>query len=77
MGLPPGYSVQWWRAQSKYGVDKVSFQELPLAIILMIAILILLFQDYRKPIIILLCIPLILIGVVFGMLPLERASTAL
>ena len=34
----------------------------------MIAILILLFKDYRKPIIILLCIPLILIGVVFGML---------
>lgn len=67
--LPPGYKVQWW-GEHKASTEstKYLFKNFPLAIILMIAILILLFQDYRKPIIILLCIPLILIGVVFGML---------
>ena len=34
----------------------------------MIAILIMLFKDYRKPLIIICCIPLLLIGVIFGML---------
>ncbi|NLA64327.1 MAG: efflux RND transporter permease subunit, partial [Bacteroidales bacterium] len=67
--LPPGYNVEWW-GEHKASTEstKYLFKNFPLAIILMIAILILLFQDYRKPIIILLCIPLILIGVVFGML---------
>ena len=67
--LPLGYNVQWWgehKASSES--TKYLFKNFPLAIILMIAILILLFQDFRKPIIILLCIPLILIGVVFGIL---------
>lgn len=67
--LPPGYNVEWW-GEHKASTEstKYLFKNFPLAIILMIAILILLFQDYKKPIIILLCIPLILIGVVFGML---------
>ena len=67
--LPPGYAVEWW-GEHKASTEstKYLFKNFPLAIILMIAILILLFKDYRKPIIILLCIPLILIGVVFGML---------
>ena len=34
----------------------------------MISILILLFGDYRKPLIIILCIPLLFVGVVYGML---------
>ncbi|HZJ79707.1 MAG TPA: efflux RND transporter permease subunit [Dysgonamonadaceae bacterium] len=67
--LPPGYNVEWWgEHKASTQSTKYLFKNFPLAIILMIAILILLFQDYRKPIIILLCIPLILIGVVFGML---------
>ena len=66
---PPGDAVEWW-GEHKASTEstKYLFKNFPLAIILMIAILILLFKDYRKPIIILLCIPLILIGVVFGML---------
>lgn len=67
--LPAGYSLEW---QGEYKASTQSteylFKNFPLAIILMIAILILLFKDYRKPIIILLCIPLLLVGVIFGML---------
>ena len=47
---------------------KYLFQNFPLAIILMIAILIMLFKDYRKPIIIFCCIPMIFVGVVAVML---------
>lgn len=67
--LPEGYSMEW---EGEYGASKEAnkylFKNFPLAIILMIGILILLFKDYKKPIIILLCIPLILIGVVAGVL---------
>ena len=47
---------------------KYLFQNFPLAIILMIAILIMLFGDYRKPLIIFCCLPMILVGVVAVML---------
>ena len=40
------------------------FENFPFAIILMISILIMLFKDYRKPIIIFCCIPLVFVGVV-------------
>jgi multidrug efflux pump subunit AcrB len=43
---------------------KYLFANFPLAIILMIGILILLFKDYKKPAIIFCCIPLILTGVI-------------
>jgi multidrug efflux pump subunit AcrB len=67
--LPEGYSMQW---EGEYKASTQSkrylFKYFPLAIILMIAILIMLFKDYKKPTIIFCCIPLILIGVIFGML---------
>ena len=44
------------------------FKNFPLAIILMIAILIMLFKDYRKPIIIFCSLPMLLVGVVAVML---------
>jgi len=47
---------------------KYLFQNFPLAIVLMIAILIMLFKDYRKPIIILCCLPFVIVGVVIVML---------
>lgn len=67
--LPDGYTVEW-QGEHKASTQstKYLFKNFPLAIILMIAVLILLFKNYKKPLIILLCIPLILIGVVFGML---------
>jgi multidrug efflux pump subunit AcrB len=67
--LPQGYTVQW---EGEYKASSESvyylFRNLPLAIILMIIILILLFKDYRKPLIILCCIPLMFAGVVAAML---------
>lgn len=67
--LPEGYALQWegeHKASSQ--ATKYLFKNFPLAVILMIAILILLFKDYKKPLIIFCCIPLILVGVVFGVL---------
>ncbi|MFI3288456.1 MAG: efflux RND transporter permease subunit [Rikenellaceae bacterium] len=65
--LPSGYSLTW---QGEYDAKsrsmKYLFGNLPLAIVLMIAILIMLFKDYRKPLIILLCVPLLFVGAAFG-----------
>lgn len=47
---------------------KYLFANYPLAALLIIAILIMLFKDYRKPLIILCTIPLVLVGVVAAML---------
>lgn len=44
------------------------FKNFPFAIILMISILIMLFKDYRKPVIIFCTIPLVFVGVVTVML---------
>lgn len=67
--LPDGYSLQWQGEKSASTRSmKYLFKNFPLAIILMIAILIMLFKDYRKPLIIFCCIPLIIIGVVAVML---------
>lgn len=67
--LPSGYSMVW---EGDYRASNDSrmylFMYFPLAIILMFAILIMLFKDYRKPLLIFCCIPLILIGVIFSML---------
>ena len=43
---------------------KYLFSNFPLAILLMVVILILLFKDYKKPLIIFCCVPLIVIGVI-------------
>ena len=55
-----------WQGEKKASDDsmKYLFANFPLAIILMIGILILLFKDYKKPVIIFCCIPLILTGVI-------------
>ncbi|MFI3317410.1 MAG: efflux RND transporter permease subunit [Rikenellaceae bacterium] len=67
--LPEGYSLQWEGEYSaKSQSMKYLFANLPLAIILMIGILIMLFKDYRKPLIILLCVPLLFVGAVLGVL---------
>ncbi len=67
--LPAGYALEW---QGEKGASdqtmRYLFKNVPLGIVLMIAILIFLFGDYRKPTIILCGIPLIAIGVVGAML---------
>lgn len=67
--LPTGYSLEWQGEKNASTKSmKYLFKNFPLAIILMIAILIMLFKDYRKPLIIFCCIPLIIVGVVAVML---------
>jgi len=67
--LPEGYSLTWL---GEYDASKQSskylFKNVPLSIVLMILIMIALFRDIRKPLIILCCIPMVAIGIVFGML---------
>ena len=63
--LPNGYSITWEGEKKASDQSmKYLFNSFPLAIILMIAILIMLFKDYKKPAIIFCCIPLILVGVI-------------
>lgn len=67
--LPEGYSLHWQGEKSASDQSmKYLFKNFPLAIILMIAILIMLFKDYRKPLIIFCCIPMVVVGVVAVML---------
>ena len=67
--LPQGYTLHWQGEKSASDESmEYLFKNFPLAIILMIAILIMLFKDYRKPAIILCCVPLLAIGIVGAML---------
>lgn len=63
--LPEGYNLSWEGEKKASDQSmKYLFANFPLAIILMIAILIMLFKDYKKPAIIFCCIPFILVGVI-------------
>ncbi|MGF7138651.1 efflux RND transporter permease subunit [Roseimarinus sediminis] len=67
--LPDGYQMKWL---GEYDLQKDAltniFSYMPIAIMLIILILILLFNDLRKPFIVLACIPLAAIGIVPGMI---------
>ncbi|MCQ2196669.1 MAG: efflux RND transporter permease subunit [Bacteroidaceae bacterium] len=67
--LPAGYKMSWKgeKAASDRSM-KYLFANFPLAIILMIGLLILLFKDYRKPTIIFCTIPMVFVGVILTML---------
>lgn len=69
LALPEGYAIQWL-GEYKASADSMRylFANIPLAVILMIAILIMLFKDFKKPVIIFCCLPLAAIGIVLGML---------
>lgn len=63
--LPVGYSLRWGgEKQASEQTLHYLFKFYPLGIVLMIAVLIMLFKDYRKPMVILCCIPLLAVGVV-------------
>lgn len=67
--LPAGYTLEW--EGEKGASDQTMgylFQKVPLGIVLMIGVLIFLFGDYRKPLIIICGIPLLAIGIVGAML---------
>lgn len=67
--LPDGYTLTWL---GEYDASSQStrylFKYFPHAIIIMLLIMIALFKDIRKPLIIVCCLPLVAIGIVFGML---------
>lgn len=69
LDIPPGYTTAW---QGEYLASTQSqfylFKNVPVAIVLILAILIALFKDFRRPLMILLCLPLAVTGVVAGML---------
>lgn len=67
--LPEGYKLQWMgEKDASTQTMHYLFKNVPLGIVLMIAILIMLFKDYRKPAVILCCIPLLAVGIVGAML---------
>ncbi|MDR0422296.1 MAG: efflux RND transporter permease subunit [Proteiniphilum sp.] len=67
--LPAGYSMKWEGERSASGESmKHLFRFYPLAVVLMITILIILFKDYRKPLIIIICLPLLFIGIIAAVL---------
>lgn len=67
--LPKGYKLQWMgEKDASTQTMHYLFKNVPLGIVLMIAILIMLFKDYRKPAVILCCIPLLAVGIVGAML---------
>ncbi|MGN0206837.1 MAG: efflux RND transporter permease subunit, partial [Muribaculaceae bacterium] len=62
--LPEGYTLTW---EGEYKASTQSTQYLfkgfPIAIVMMLLILIMLFNDFRRPIIIFCCIPFVIVGV--------------
>ncbi len=76
LDLPAGYKLTWQGEKNASDESmKYLFKMFPMAIILMIFILILLFKDYRRPIIILCTIPCCLVGVVATMLVTQMTFT--
>ncbi|MBP3318306.1 MAG: efflux RND transporter permease subunit [Alistipes sp.] len=67
--LPDGYTMKIFGEQeSQQESNEALGKNMPLALVLIFIILLLLFNNYRDPIVILLMIPLIFIGVVAGLL---------
>ncbi len=67
--LPDGYTLRWGgEKEASEQTLHYLFKNYPLCIVLIIAVLILLFKDYRKPMVILCCVPLLAVGIVGAML---------
>ena len=66
--FPEGYTLRWGgEKEASSQTLHYLFKYYPLGVVLMIAVLIFLFRDYRKPMVILCCIPLLAVGVVGAM----------
>ncbi|MDF1797088.1 MAG: efflux RND transporter permease subunit [Coxiellaceae bacterium] len=67
--LPSGYHIEWGgEYESSHDAQVALFSKIPMTVILMVFIIILMFNRVRQPLIIWLCVPLALIGVVAGLL---------
>ena len=64
IALPEGYSLSW---EGEYKASTQSkqylFKGFPLSVVMMLLILIMLFNDFRRPAIIFSCIPMVVVGV--------------
>ena len=69
ISLPPGYSL-WWDGiyEDQVLSQEAIMSQMPVAVIAIISILMLLFGDFRKMIIVILMVPLVMIGVSFAFL---------
>ena len=67
--LPVGYQYKWI-GESELKADglKGIMSYMPIAVGIIILILLLLFNDYRRPLIIILCLPMAVIGIIPGLL---------
>lgn len=66
--LPDGYSMHW--EGEKAASDRTMyyiFKYFPIGVVIIIFILILLFNDYKKPLVLICCVPLLIIGIVWAM----------
>lgn len=71
--VPEGYTMKFFGEQeSQEDSNRALAANLPLTFFLIFVTLLFLFKTYRKPVIILLMVPLIFIGVVFGLLVLGK-----
>lgn len=71
--VPNGYLMKFFgEDESQVESNQALAANMPLTFILMFVVLLLLFRSYRKPVIILLMVPLIFIGIVLGLLVLGR-----
>ena len=71
--VPHGYRMKFFgEDESQVESNEALAANMPLTFILIFMVLLLLFRTYRKPVIILLMVPLIFIGVVLGLLVLGR-----
>ncbi len=74
VNLPDGYHIEWGgEYESSYDAQVALFGKIPMTVILMVLIIILMFNTVRQPLIIWLCVPLALIGVVAGLLITNKA----
>lgn len=68
MPIPDGYELVYLGTEeSQATTNKALGDQMPITAILILSTLILLFKSYKKPVVILLMIPLIIIGVVLGL----------
>lgn len=69
MDIPEGYSIEWGGEKMATDLSMENlFSNYPLCILLMIAILVWLFRDFRSPLLLLCCVPLVFVGVIPAML---------
>ncbi|MEG1837718.1 MAG: efflux RND transporter permease subunit [Bacteroidaceae bacterium] len=72
--VPEGYSMKFFGEQeSQQESNEALAANMPLTLLLMFITLLFLFSNYKKPIVILLMIPLIFIGIVLGLIVMNKS----